>query len=160
MTSSFKTLNGNAQVEPNLAGKGLSDPRVAEIFARYTPRTRRKLLRLRKLILHAATITEGVGDLEETLRWGEPTYLTTASGSGSMVRINSRGLSGGYAMYFHCQTDLIATFQSLYPGQFRFEGNRAIVFDADDAVPEKQLCHCISLALTYHRNKVQRKRRR
>ena len=40
-----------------------------------------------------------------------------------------------YAMYFHYQTNLVDTFRTLFPSDFRFEGNRAIVFEEGDAVP-------------------------
>jgi hypothetical protein len=85
--------------------KKFDDPAVAAIFAGYPADLRRQLLVLRELIFETAAATEGVGKLEETLRWGEPSYLTTQSGSGSMVRINARGSQDQYAMYFHCQTD-------------------------------------------------------
>jgi hypothetical protein len=34
---------------------------------------------------------------------------------------------------------------------FKFEGNRAIVFDLDETVPVDSLAFCIAAALTYHR---------
>jgi Domain of unknown function (DU1801) len=129
------------------------DSAVAAIFAGYSADVRRKLLVLRELIFDTAAATEGVGKLQETLRWGEPSYLTTQSGSGSAVRINAKGSGGQYAMYLHCQTNLIETFRERYPGKFTFEKNRAIVFDNGDTVPTKELRHCIALALTYHRDR-------
>jgi hypothetical protein len=62
-------------------------------------------------------------------------------------------------MYVHCQTDLVATFRELYPKEFTFAGNRSIIFDADDAIPEPALRHCVALALTYHLNKRKSSRR-
>ena len=56
-------------------------------------------------------------------------------------------------MYFHCQTTLVDTFKEIFRDDFKFEGNRAIVFEKTDQVPVKELRHCISLALTYHLNK-------
>jgi hypothetical protein len=38
----------------------------------------------------------------------------------------------------------------------KFEGNRGIVFDVADGLPEEALRHCISLALTYHLRKKQK----
>ena len=113
------------------------------------------MLQLRQLILDAARETEGVGELEETLRWGEPSYLTSRSKSGSIVRIDSRSLET-CAMYFHCQTNLISRFKSLYPDELEYVGNRAIVFHVDDPIPEAELRHCIALALTYHLDKKRR----
>ena len=129
---------------------------VAVVFDEYPEEVRESLLQLRQLILDTAKATEGVGELEETLRWGEPTYLTTKSKSGSMVRINSK-TPEQYALYVHCQTDLIAQFKDLYPTQFEYDGKRSIVFRQGEKLPKAKLRHCISLALTYHLNK--RKRR-
>ena len=129
------------------------NPAVAAIFAGYSAKVRRKLLVLRQLIFDTASATGGVGELEETLRWGEPSYLTTQTRSGSMVRINAKGLDGRYAMYFHCQTNLVETFKDRYADKFSFEKNRAIVFENGDPVPVKELRHCIALALTYHRER-------
>ena len=56
-------------------------------------------------------------------------------------------------MYVHCQTNLVSTFREIYPDSFSYEGNRSIVFDAADGLPEEELRHCISLALTYHLRK-------
>jgi Domain of unknown function (DU1801) len=113
---------------------------------------RRKLLALRELILRTAATTKGVGELEETLKWGEPAYLTSASRSGTTVRIAWKpARPTEYAMYFNCQTSLVDTFRSLFPGEFRFEGNRAIVFAESDVVPVDALAFCIAAALTYHR---------
>lgn len=111
-------------------------------------------MRLRRLILDTASATEGVGDLEESLRWGQPSYLTSASKSGTTVRIDRvKDTVGRYAMHFHCQTTLVATFRELYPEDLAFDGNRSIVFEADDEMPEDAVRHCISLALTYHLHK-------
>ena len=58
-----------------------------------------------------------------------------------------------YAVYFHCQTDLVETFRGLYPTELTYGGNRSILLRAADDVPEAALRHCIGLALTYHLNK-------
>jgi Domain of unknown function (DU1801) len=125
---------------------------VARMFDTYPPNARRRLLALRALILKTAAATTGVGVLEETLKWGEPAYLTTASKSGSTVRIHwKKTAPSKYAIYFNCNTDLVATFRTLFPNEFVFEGNRAIVFNVADTVPTDALAICIGAALTYHR---------
>ena len=52
------------------------DQAAAAVFASYPPALRKKLTALRTLIFDVAKKTEGVGALEETLRWNEPAYLT------------------------------------------------------------------------------------
>jgi hypothetical protein len=132
--------------------KPLTNPAVAKVFEGYPPAARRRLLAIRKLIYATAASTQGVGELEETLKWGEPAYLTTQSKSGSTVRIDwKKSAPEKYAVYFNCNTTLIETFKSLFPHDFEFEGNRAIVFGLDEPVPVDSLTFCIAAALTYHR---------
>jgi uncharacterized protein DUF1801 len=131
-----------------------SDPAVSAVFQAYPKPIRPKLLALRRLIFDTAERTEGVGVLQETLKWGQPSYLTPETKSGSTIRIDwiKAGI-GRYAVYFHCQTNLVDTFRELYPTELSYGGNRCIVLDAADAVPEAALRHCVGLALTYHLNR-------
>ena len=47
------------------------------------------------------------------------------SKSGSTIRIDQvKAEAGQYAVYFHCQTDLVETFRELYP-ELRYGGNRS-----------------------------------
>lgn len=125
---------------------------VAQTFDAFPPGIRRRLLVLRELVFRTAASTDGVGELEETLKWGEPAYLTPATRSGSTVRIGwKKARPQEYAMYFNCQTTLVDTFRTLFPDELRFEGNRAIVLREPDAVPTQALRFCIAAALTYHR---------
>lgn len=134
--------------------RNIENAEVAAVFAAYPKDVKTKLLFLRQLIFDVASETDGVGALEETLKWGQPSYLTTKSKSGSLIRIDRiKSQEGKYAMYFHCQTTLIDTFKEMYPGKFEFGGNRSIVFSGDDAPPENALRHCIAMALTYHLDK-------
>ena len=126
------------------------DPAVADILATYTPLMRRRLVALRTLIYQVAENTPGVGALEEALRWGDPAYLTTQTKSGSLLRMNRlRNQQNTYALYFHCQTNLIEWYKFIFPNDFRYEKNRAILFSEDDSLPTKALSYCIAEALTY-----------
>jgi len=125
------------------------DPAVAAVFEAYPAEIRTRLLALRALIFDTARDTEGVGRLQEALRWGQPSYLTAENGSGSTVRIDRDKSAGNrYAIFFHCQTNLVATFRELYP-ELTYGGNRSIFLDTSDELPEAALRHCIALALTY-----------
>jgi hypothetical protein len=130
-------------------------------FSRYPRPVRDKLLALRSMIFDVAKETPGVGNLEEGVRWGQPSYLTSETGSGSTIRIDQIGGEGRkYAMYFICTSGLVEEFKELYRGEMKFEGNRSIVFDVADTLPEAALRHCISLALTYHKRKRKRASKR
>jgi hypothetical protein len=126
---------------------------VEAVFDGYPKPVKAKLLALRRLILDTARTTKGVGLVEETLKWGQPSYLTPETRSGSTVRIDQvKAEPGQYAVYFHCQTNLVETFRELYP-ELRYGGNRCILLKAEDKVPEAALRHCVALALTYHLGK-------
>ncbi|WP_299391616.1 DUF1801 domain-containing protein [Pelagibius sp.] len=107
---------------------------------------------LRALIFETAAATPGVGTLEETLKWGQPAYLTPETRSGSTLRL---GLpkNGGFALYVHCQTTIISDFRSFFPDAFAYDGNRAVRFDAGAALPREELTLLIRSALTYHLKK-------
>ncbi len=132
-----------------------ADCRVEAIFDSYPMPARRRLLRLRDMIFDVAARTEGVGALEETLKWGQPSYLTAETKSGSTIRIDQvKSTPGRIALYVHCQTTLIGDFRARYPNQLRYQGNRGIVLDAADEILVAALRHCIALALIYHLRKI------
>ena len=132
----------------------IENPKVAAVFESYPTGIQAKLMVLRQLILDTAASIEAVGEIEETLKWGEPSYLTPKTKSGSTIRIAwKESREEQYSMYFKCTADLVPAFREKYPREFRFGGNRSIDFHIDDKVPVKELKCCIALALTYHRNK-------
>lgn len=153
MAGKTKAISGRRSVTRKRRA-GFRNPAVAAAFKAWPPALREKLLALRQLILDTAAATNGVGDLDEALKWGQPSYLTTASKSGSTIRIGEvKGQVDRYAVYFHCQTNLVATFRELYPTEMSYGGNRSIILDAHDRLPVQALRHCVALALTYHLGK-------
>ncbi|GAB3252954.1 DUF1801 domain-containing protein [Chitinimonas naiadis] len=124
---------------------------VEQVFAAYPPAIRQQLLTLRELIFDTAQAKTEVDRIEETLKWGEPAYLTPETHSGSTIRLGWKlSAPSEYAIYFHCQTRLVETFRTLFPKDFRFEGNRALRFGDQDTVSLDALRFCIAAALTYH----------
>ena len=53
-------------------------------------------------------------------------------------------------MYFKCTSKLVPTFKEIYGDLFKYENNRAILFNLNDVVPKRELKECIGLALRYH----------
>jgi hypothetical protein len=150
--SRAKSSGGVAKARPARAS-GSDDAAISAVFESYPNPVGARLRALRKLILETARATKGVGPLEEALKWGQVSYLTSQSKSGSTIRIDQvKTAAGQTAIYFHCQTNLVETFRELYP-ELRFGGNRAILLDASEKLPEPALRHCVALALTYHLSK-------
>jgi hypothetical protein len=123
---------------------------VAARYAGYPEKTGKQLAELRSLVLETAARTAGVGPLQEALKWGQPSFLTSESGSGTTIRIDAHP-SGGVALYVNCKTNLVETYRTRYP-ELTYEGDRAIVLPPG-ALPAGVLGHCIALALTYHAHK-------
>lgn len=118
---------------------------------------RQKLMRLRELIFKTAAKTTGVGELEEALKWGEPSYITSQTKSGSTIRIDwKRSTPDQYYMYFNCKTTLIDSIKEIYADTFTYGGNRSIIFYKDGFVPIDALEGCIAMALTYNLTKKRR----
>ena len=125
-----------------------TDPRVNEVFANYPDIVRDKMQFLRELVIETAEETEGVTKLEETLKWGEPSFVTK---NGSTLRMDWKAKTPDqYAMYFQCTSRLVDTFRLVFDHKFEYEGKRAIVFKLNQKVPEMELKSCIKASLTYH----------
>lgn len=119
-----------------------------EVFKDYPPHIRPKMQNLRSIIRDCAEELENITQMEETLKWGEPSYLVD---KGSTIRIDWKEKTPNqYAMYFKCTSKLVPTFRKLYKDIFTFEENRAITFKMKEKIPEKELKQCIKTALRYH----------
>ena len=120
---------------------------VAAVIGQYPTR----LLQVRDLIFDLADKLD-VGPLTETLKWGEPAYLTEKTKAGSTVRLAVK--DGQPAVFFVCNSGLVEGFRADFP-ELSYLGRRGILLDerADDGLLEL----CISRALTFHRNKKRAK---
>jgi hypothetical protein len=127
---------------------------VAAAFSAFPAGVRARLLEVRDLIFQTAAFIEGVGPLTETLKWGEPAYLTEMSGSGSTIRLGwLRSSERACAVLFNCRTTLVDDFRERFPDVFAYEKNRAVLFDARQPLPKAPLSTCLGMALTYHRRR-------
>lgn len=133
----------------------LSDPAVKAAFAAYPQQIRLPLEELRGMILETAAAIPGIGPIEESLKWGQPSYAPIKPGLGTAVRIGPvPDTREDYALYVHCQTTLVETFRNLYRDRLRFMGSRAMVFTAGEIPPAAPVKHFIALALTYYMREV------
>jgi hypothetical protein len=129
------------------------DPRVETVFANYPDFVQDKMRYLRELVIETA---EEMGDLvvlEETLKWGEPSFVTK---NGSTLRMDWKEKTPDqYAMYFQCTSRLVDTFRLVFDHKFHYEGKRAIVFQLNQKIPKLELKECIKASLRYHKVKDQ-----
>lgn len=131
--------------------KSFKSKNVKTVFDSYPTAIKKNFLTIRQLIFEIASEHDEIGKLEETLKWRQPSYLTSQPKSGTTIRLDYLETSE-YAIYVHCQTTLIAEFKEVYP-ELTYDGNRAILLDSKKKLPLKSVKHFIFLALTYHHRK-------
>ncbi|AUW07688.1 DUF1801 domain-containing protein [Vibrio campbellii] len=123
---------------------------VKDRFDEYPENARVRLAELRNLVFQIASELE-LGEVEETLKWGEPSYSVK---TGSPLRMDWKLKSpNNYYLFFNCQTKLVDTFRELYGEELVFQGNRAIVLSLSKPMPEIVIKSCLELALTYQQRK-------
>ncbi|WFE74228.1 hypothetical protein [Roseinatronobacter sp. S2] len=110
-----------------------------------------RLLDIRCLIFQLSDRMETIGPLTETLRWGEPAYLTQTSKSGTTIRLGrTRSAPQDAAIFFNCQTSLVGEFRMQFADEFRFDKNRAVIIPHERPLPENAVRFCLCRALRYH----------
>jgi len=124
-----------------------------EIFDGFPDTIKARLLFIRGLILDEAEKIENIDAVEESLKWGQPSYLAsylTRPKVGTPIRLGvEKKTPDCFGLYVPCQTNLIETFKHIYPDIFQYGGTRSILFKIGDDIDEAALRHCISMALTY-----------
>ncbi len=129
----------------------ITDPRVEAVFANYPDWVGDKMQFLRALVIETAKELPEITVLEESLKWGEPSFLTKY---GSTLRMDwKKKTPNQYQMYFKCTSRLVETFKTVFGDLFEYEKNRAIVFQRNQEVPIGELKQCIRATLLYHRVK-------
>ncbi|MCB1172681.1 MAG: DUF1801 domain-containing protein [Leptospiraceae bacterium] len=125
-----------------------SDPAVEAVFQAYPRGVKKQMRALRRLVLTTAQKTPEILNLEETLKWGEPAYLTP---HGSTLRMDWKPKAPDQvALYFKCTSKLVPTFRTVFDKHFVFEGNRAIILPVRAVLPAAELAQSIRAALRYH----------
>ncbi|MCP9237338.1 DUF1801 domain-containing protein [Lewinella sp. JB7] len=124
-----------------------SSPAVAVVFDDYPDSVRRRMRSLWELVIETARKVKGLNMLEETLKWGEPSYLTRR---GSTLRMDWKAQTPRhYALYFRFTSRLVVTFRAVFGDTLSFGGNRSSIFRLEESLPKEELRHCIRAALTY-----------
>ncbi len=115
----------------------------------YPELAKTKFHEIRSLIFEVARDNE-LGDIEETLKWGQPSYLCK---SGSTIRVDwQNGVPDSIGLFFNCKTILVETFREIFGESLVYEGNRIVYVPLDKATP-LELETCIFMALNYHKLK-------
>ena len=115
----------------------------------YPEIAKNKFHEIRSLIFEVAQINK-LGEIEETLKWGQPSYL---SKSGSTIRLDWKNKTpNSIGIFFNCKTILVETFKEIFGESLVYEGNRVVLVPLDKETPQ-ELETCILMALNYHKLK-------
>lgn len=63
----------------------ISNIEVKDKFLQYPKKTFEKLFYIRSIIFEIASKNKEIGAIKEILRWGEPSYITSETNSGSII---------------------------------------------------------------------------
>ncbi len=124
---------------------------VRKTIKLYPEDIQEKLISIRQMIFTLASKNPEIGKIEETLKWGEPSYIAQ---KGSTIRLAWRKSNPeSYGIFFNCKSKLVETYKEIYPKSFHYQDNRAMIFNSSQKIPKIELNHCLLLALTYHKVK-------
>jgi hypothetical protein len=126
------------------------DVNVQKKFETYPSSAQAYFLELRAAIYDVAK-TEALGVVEESLKWGEPSYWVKG---GSALRLDWKLKSPQQlSLLVNCKTSLVETYKEVFGDIFQYEGRREIVLPLAKSLPVTELKVCISLSLRYHKIK-------
>ena len=109
----------------------------------------KRFFEVRSLIYKVADENQ-LGELEETLKWGQPSYLCK---NGSTLRVDWQPLyAENVELFFNCKTSLVETIKEVYAEIFHYRGNRVVSLPLDEPIPD-ELEACVLMALNYHKLK-------
>ncbi|WP_321490599.1 hypothetical protein [uncultured Hyphomonas sp.] len=127
---------------------------VFDVYETYPRKARGQLLLVRTILYETAHSLPGAGRITETLKWGEPAYLTERPKSGTTIRLAwSPRRPDSAGIFVNCQTTLLDEWRALYGETLDLVGNREIRLPLGQTLPAEPVRHCLAMALTYHQRK-------
>lgn len=110
-----------------------------------------KVMEIRNWIYEIAESNDLIGEIEECMKWGQPSFLTPKTKSGSTIRIGKVDDSE-FALYFNCKTTIAKEIAREFP-EWNCDGKRALYFKANQKLSKTKLITCLNKALLYHKRK-------
>ncbi len=127
------------------------NPEIKAVYHRFPKPMQRKMFELRDIIFEVAKNNPKIGKITESLKWGEPTYETIKTKSGSPLKIIYKtAMDANFSLAVMSSTNLIETFKEIYPKTFYFNGTREVIINSNKKIPRNEIYKCIELALTYN----------
>ena len=122
-------------------------PEIEAAFQGFDESARDQLLAFREMIFEIGASLDMVSRVEESLKWGQPSYAP-APKTGTPIRLG-QSKSGEATLFVHCQTTLVGDLASLGGHDLRTVDNRAVVLPKD-LTTSPELLTFVRAALTYH----------
>ncbi len=123
---------------------------IVEIYDSYPNDIKHYLLKFRQIIYEVSQNSDEIGEIEESVKWGQPSYRPMNK-SGTTIRLGwSAKKPNVYSIFVPCQTTIIRDFKVLYPNELNYIGNREICFDKHKDIKLKVITEFINQALTYY----------
>ena len=111
------------------------------------------LMKLREMVFETAESSGSIGQLSETLKWGQPSYAPAKPKTGTTLRL-WRDKSGSHpALFVPCSTTLVQEFRDIHGDTLECDGNRGLILTNGLVNQEHVVRQFISSALTYHLRK-------
>ncbi|PJZ46968.1 DUF1801 domain-containing protein [Leptospira brenneri] len=129
----------------------LPSEEISSYYFNLTPVMLEKFMEIRTWIYELSESDDRIGELEECLKWGEPSFLTPKTKSGSTIRIGKVDNSE-FALYFNCKTSIAKEIALEFP-ELKCDGKRALYFEAKKKLPKAKVIICLKKALLYHQRK-------
>lgn len=123
---------------------------VASAFAKFSLENREALFAVRAMIFEVAMTDPRIGPVEETLRWGEPAYITRKKRTGSTIRLGVEKVTTQPALFFDCKTSVVEEMRGQFGALLTYSKNRAVLLDTNSEEAKAALRMGIASALTYH----------
>ena len=104
-----------------------------------------------RAIFHDVAGAAGIGDLDESLKWGQPSWRPIKPRTGSTLRVSwDSGDPDHLPLFVDCKTDLASRMQSLYPDLPQNDGRRRLAVDLTQPLPEQAIAHLAQMTFCYH----------
>ena len=105
-------------------------------------------------LVHEVAAAANIGQLDESLKWGQPAWRPVRPRVGSTLRVDWSASAPERLMAFvDCKTNLASEMETRFPGQFSNDGRRALGFDLGAPLDRDAVWTLAHLTLTYHRAK-------
>lgn len=120
-------------------------------IATWPETAQQRLWQCRALFLAVAEAA-AVGPLDETLKWGQPSWRPVKPRTGSTLRMDwNPKFPDKVSLFVDCKTDLAARMREIYPDLPVNDGRRHLAIDLAAPLPEQAISHLAEMTLTYHR---------